>query len=97
MALEYLNGLMDQFMKGIGKMIELMALENLYMQMETFMKVIGKMIKQMVLENIIKKMVLFSKVIGKTINNTAKELKYGEHKLNMKATLFLAKKKAKVN
>lgn len=48
------------------------------------MRVIGKMIRQTDMENTHKKMVQFSKVHGKMINNTAKVLRYGVIKLNMK-------------
>jgi len=45
MGEEFKFGLMDQGMRGIGRMTKLMAEDDLFMQTETFMKENGKTIK----------------------------------------------------
>jgi len=45
MGEEFKFGLMDQGMRGIGRMTKQMAEDDLFMQTETFMKENGKTIK----------------------------------------------------
>ena len=91
------SGLMEAFMKDIGKMIKLMAEADSFMLTGMCTRENGKMTRLMGMENTCTPMVPNTKVIGKKINNTEKEKKHGLMVLAMKVTTLMERKMVMVN
>lgn len=87
-------GLMVQDMKVSGEMIKPMDKANWYMQMVTFMKASGLMIRLKVKELTVMQMVHIMKAHGLMINNMDSVSRAGPMALDMKASMWKARKKA---
>ena len=90
-------GVMEAYMKDIGRVIRQMVVVDSSMQTVTFMMVTGKMIKLMGSVSTLTLMVLSMKDIGLTISSMAKARSTGQMARNMKATISMERKMVMVS
>ena len=93
MDLEHKNGQMGSFIRGNGRMVQLMEKEHSLIQMEIFMMGNGKIMKQVGME-FIQQMRLNMKDFGKKTAKMEKESKNGLMELPMKVLIFRGKSMA---